>query len=124
MTLAEPLDICNALAAWAEVANVDSPRAGSGRLAVCKSDLLNRLIYGGERGPSQTPCPVHQGHWTGCHSGWPGSEWVGVGRSWAMEVDPRLQEWWDAGCRCSTHRGSNCTTGWNPDAHCCLGDPA
>jgi hypothetical protein len=48
--------------------------------------------------------------WSGLDSGWPG------------EPDPKaeLQEWWDAGCRCATHRGSGMTTGWNPDRHCCL----
>ena len=122
----EPLDICNVLAQWAEAAEVSSPRAGIGRLAIAKSDLLNRLIYGGERGPSQTPCPVHEGHWSGCHFGWPGAENVGfmpsgfgaIIGSPPREVEPMLQEWWDAGCRCATHKGSTCTTGWNPDEHC------
>jgi hypothetical protein len=118
-TPSEPLDVCNALAAWAEVAEVTSPRAGSGRLAIAKSDLLSRLIYGGERGPSRTPCPIHQGRWSGCHFGWPGSVWRNADGDMPMETDARLQEWWDAGCRCATHRGSSCTTGWNPDEFCC-----
>jgi hypothetical protein len=103
------LDICNAIAQWAEVAGVTTA-AGRGAVTVAKSDLLNRLIYGGEAGPSRTPCPVHKGVWSGLDSGWPG------------EPDPKaeLQEWWDAGCRCATHRGSGMTTGWNPDRHCCL----
>jgi hypothetical protein len=117
----EPLDICNVLVEWAKAADVESPRAGKGYLAIGKSDLLNRLIYGGERGASQTPCPVHKGRWSGCHSGWPGSVWRNAQGETPMEVDSRLQEWWDAGCRCSTHIGSGCTTGWNPDEHCCGG---
>lgn len=119
--MSEPLDVCNALAAWAKAADVVSPRAGAGVLAVVKSDLLNRLVYGGERGPSQTPCPVHKGTWQGCHFGWPGSQWRHVdGTVTPAAVDQTLQGWWDAGCRCATHKGSSCTTGWNPDEHCCL----
>jgi len=115
----EPLDICNALAQWAGVANVSSD-AGTGYLAVMKSDLLHRLIYGGERGPSQTPCPVHKGKWSGCDFGWPGSEWVNAkGERTPVDISPRLQEAVDAGCRCATHKGSGCTTGWNPDEFCC-----
>jgi hypothetical protein len=115
----EPLDICNALAQWAGVANVSS-EAGNGYLAVMKSDLLHRLIYGGERGPSKTPCPVHKGKWSGCDFGWPGSEWVNAkGERTPVDVSPRLQEAVDAGCRCATHKGSGCTTGWNPDEFCC-----
>ena len=113
------LDPCAALALWAEVAEVVSPRGGAGSLAVVKSDLLNRLIYGGERGPSKTPCPVHKGVWSGCHIGWPGSVWRGAGGvEEPMEVSPVLQKAWDEGCRCATHRGSSCTTGWQPDEHC------
>lgn len=125
--------ICIKLAKWAEVARVQTEESNGtvmhGPLAVSKSDLLNRLIYGNEAGPSMTPCPVHQGRWSGCHAGWPGSTWVGIDPEtnkkgeWPMEVNERLQEWWDAGCRCATHRGSTCTTGWNPDAACgCLPD--
>ena len=115
----EPLDICNVLVQWAKAADVESPRAGKGYLAVGKSDLLGRLIYGRERGPSQTPCPVHKGKWSGCHFGWPGSTWQNAKGSVPADIDPMLQEWWDAGCRCATHRGSSCTTGWNPDENCC-----
>jgi len=113
------VDLCILLTEWAKAADVSSPRCGSGYLAIRKSDLLARLIYGKERGPSQTPCPVHQGSWSGCHSGWPGSVWVNAEGETPMDIEPRLQEWWDAGCRCATHRGSSCTTGWNPDEHCC-----
>lgn len=118
----EPISICGKLADWAEV-------AGIGRLAVTKSDLLSRLIHGGEHGPSRTPCPVHQGKWSGCHFGWPGSVWVSIDAGTGekterpMEVEPHLQVWWDAGCRCATHKGSSCTTGWNPDENCCLTVP-
>lgn len=115
-TSLEPEQICSRFAAWAEV-------TGLGKLAVWKSDLLSRMIYGREKGPSQTPCPVHKGHWSGCHFGWPGSTWVGVGDAGERietpaEVNPQLQEWWDAGCRCATHKGSSCTTGWQPDEAC------
>lgn len=111
--MGDALDVCEKLAAWADV-------AGVGRHAVVKSDLLHRLIYGGERAPSKTPCPVHKGTWSGCHSGWPGDQWRDVaGILTPVKVEPKLQEWWDAGCRCATHKGSSCTTGWNPDEHCC-----
>ena len=94
--------ICGKLIAWAEAAGLPTT-------TVSKSDLLGRLLYGDERGPSQTPCPVHKGKWSGCHFGWPNEK----------PMDRTLREWWDAGCRCATHKGSNCTTGWNPDEHCC-----
>ena len=105
----DALDVCNAIAQWAEVAGVTTA-AGPGALAVAKSDLLNRLIYGGEAGPSRTPCPVHKGVWSGYQDGWPGE----------TDPKPEQQAWWDAGCRCATHRGSRMMTGWNPDRHCCL----
>lgn len=114
----EPLDVCNALAQWAEAAAVDSPFTGKGALAIRKSDLLGRLLYGREMGPSQTPCPVHKGKWSGCHFGWPGSVWRNAAGETPAAVEPALQRWWDRGCRCATHRGSSCTTGWNPDEHC------
>ena len=98
--MSEPLDICNAIAQWAEVAGVTTA-AGSGAIAVGRSDLLKRLVYGGEAGPSQTPCPVHKGVWSGADSG---------------------QALWDAGCRCATHKGSAFATGWNPDRYCCAPD--
>lgn len=117
--------LCGKLAAWADVAIVTVPRVGTGAIAVSKSDLLSRLIYGGEKGPSQTPCPVHLGRWTGIHFGWPGDKWTSLadGSQTPMEVEPRLAEWREAGCRCNTHRGSNATTGWNPDANCCAAPP-
>src|ERR1041385_1118018 len=96
-------DLCRKLAAWADVAEVSSPRCGTGSLGIWKSDLLNRLIYAAEM-PSQTPCPVHKGKWSGCHFGWPGSTWVGIDPKTGertekpADVEPRLQEWWDAGC--------------------------
>ena len=106
----EPLVVCNAIAQWAEVAGVTTA-AGSGAIAVARSDLLKRLVYGGEAGPSQTPCPVHKGIWSGTDSGIAGEP-----------PDPRLQALWDAGCRCATHKGSAYTTGWNPDRYCCATD--
>lgn len=124
-------EICSRLSAWAEAARATTPGAGIGAVAVTKSDLLGRLIQGGEKAPSQTPCPVHNGRWSGCDTGWPGSSVVrvdfetGASMEEPAEVDPRLQEWWDAGCRCATHRGSRCTTGWNPDEACgCVDGPS
>ena len=103
--VANPLDVCNSIAQWAEVACVTTA-AWSGAIAVAKSDLLNRLIYGGEAGPSRTPCPVHNGVWSGFHSGWPGEP----------DHKPDLQAWWDAGYRCATHsatRSSIRQSDWN-----------
>ncbi len=113
-------DMCGLLAAWADAAGIVNADGSKGKLAVVKSDLLNRLVYGGEKGPSQTPCPVHKGHWSGCHFGWPDSVWRSAEGETPMDVQPMLQEWYDAGCRCYQHAGSGCTTGWNPDEHCCL----
>jgi hypothetical protein len=83
------------------------------RLAIMKSCLLDRVLYQGER-PSQTPCPVHKGIWSGCHIGWPGQTWSD-GRP--VDVSEQLQKWHDAGCRCHLHK-CGCTTGWQPDVHC------
>ena len=85
-------------------------------LLIGKSCLLDRLIYCGEE-PSQTPCPVHQGAWSGIHLGWPGQRWSD-GRP--VPVAPRLAEWVAAGCRCYQHK-CGCTTGWQPDEHCGCG---
>lgn len=71
-------EICSRLSAWAEAARATTPGAGTGAVAVTKSDLLGRLIRGGEKAPSQTPCPVHNGQWSGCDTGWPGSNVVRV----------------------------------------------
>lgn len=109
-SMSEPLDVCNAIGQWAEVAGVTTA-AGPGAMAVGRSDLLKRLVYGGEAGPSETPCPVHRGVWSGLDSG-----------STGEHADPRAQALWDAGCRCGTHRGSAFATGWNPDRHCCAPD--
>lgn len=70
--------LCGKLAAWADAVGAKVEAVGSGAIAVSKSDLLGRLIYGDERGPSQTKCPVHLGKWSGCHVGWPGSVWTSV----------------------------------------------
>lgn len=87
------------------------------RLQITKSCLLDRVLYHGER-PSQTPCPVHRGIWSGCHLGWPGQKWSD-GR--AVEESLQLRSWFDAGCRCFLH-GCGCTTGWQPDDHCGCGE--
>ncbi len=36
------------------------------RLAIAKSCLLDRLIYGGET-LREKMCPIHKGHWSGCN---------------------------------------------------------
>lgn len=117
-TAHSPSDVCGKLAAWAYA-------TGQPATNVVKSDLLNRLFYGNERGPSQTPCPVHEGRWSGIQFGWPGQEWehVKTRERRPVEVDPKLQELYDQGCRCWQHKGSQATTGWQPDEHCgCVED--
>lgn len=90
-------------------------------ISVEKSCLLDRLLYCGEN-PSQTPCPVHKGMWSGCHGPWPGQFLINLrsGEKYLANPDPVLQQWYDEGCRCFQHR-CGCTTGWQPDEHCgCL----
>lgn len=82
-------------------------------LAISKSCLLSRTLYGGES-PSQTPCPVHKGRWSGIHIGWPNTHWHD---GTPMKETAMCREWYDAGCRCFQH-GCGCTTGWNVDAAC------
>ena len=94
------------------------------RLDIEKSCLLSRLIHGGEQ-PSQTPCPVHKGVWSGIDRGWPGGvqralvdhDGHKAGDTWPAEVLPERQADYDAGCRCFQH-SCGCTTGWNPDSAC------
>lgn len=89
-------------------------------IAISKSCLLDRMINCGEQ-PSQTPCPVHEGRWSGCHGPWPGAMWISVENGQKVErpAEPseQCQKWYDAGCRCFQH-GCGCTTGWQPDEHC------
>ena len=71
-----------------------------------------------------TSLPYSMVRWSGLAAGWPGEIQVrlaadGSSELVPAEVDPELLAARAAGCRCSTHRGSNCTTGWNPDEHCC-----
>jgi hypothetical protein len=35
------------------------------RIAIAKSCLLDRLIYGGDT-LRENRCPIHKGHWSGC----------------------------------------------------------
>lgn len=35
-------------------------------LAITKSSLLRRTLYGGEK-PRTKPCPLHKGVWSGCY---------------------------------------------------------
>lgn len=89
-------------------------------LQITKSCLLDRMIYGKEQ-PSQTPCPVHKGKWSGIHFIWPGSVWHNIdGTTRPATPDKMVQEWYDQGCRCAYHK-CGCTTGWQPDEHCGCG---
>jgi hypothetical protein len=99
--------------AWSEV-----------HLQITKSCLLDRMLNCDES-PSKTPCPVHQGKWSGIHM-WGSREiegrWhtVWVGRDGERLGDAEtsgLAEWRARGCRCFKHR-CGCTTGWQPDEHC------
>jgi hypothetical protein len=58
------------------------------RLAIAKSCLLDRLIYGGEK-LRVNQCPVHKGHWSGC------------------DIDGTLT------CGCGH---DSCITGWLPNS--------
>lgn len=74
-------EYCNAFRAWAEAISERVKREPDDemtplwktyleaietlRLPIVKSNLLARLIYCGEE-LRQEPCPVHQGHWSGC----------------------------------------------------------
>lgn len=129
MSKPDPSAFCNAIDEWAGFM-IDATRqrvskeAGDQldmnwrdlRLKIEKSCLLDRVLYNGEK-PSRTPCPVHQGLWSGCHIGWPGQKW-NDGRP--VEESSQCREWYDAGCRCFLH-SCGCTTGWNPDEHCGCG---
>ena len=64
---------CDALRTWARAVGENGygadhrlPEAiAQVELAVSKSNLLARLIYGGEELRTKK-CPVHNGHWSGC----------------------------------------------------------
>lgn len=120
--MSDPKKFCASLDAWADLMAKADAAHGRGtfgeawnlvRLKIRKSCLLARTIYGGEK-PSQTPCPVHEGRWSGIHLGWPGTKWS---NGEPIKEDPMLRKWYDAGCRCYQH-GCGCTTGWQPDEHC------
>lgn len=61
-------DYCNALLTWSKVVCKKFPaeqRAHSSiHLSIRKSNLLARLIYGGEKLRTRE-CPLHKGEWTG-----------------------------------------------------------
>lgn len=126
----KPEEICEKLAAWAEAAGIRS-RFGEvgegteGALVVSKSDLLLRMIYAKEM-PSVTKCPVHKGVWSGIHMGWPETFAAAYAEKDAVAIiedSEMLQGWYDEGCRCFQHRGSQATTGWQPDEACGCIDP-
>lgn len=122
LTGRDPESFCEKMDEWAGLM-ADAERVADGksftrawqevRLAIGKSCLLSRTLYGGEK-PSQTPCPVHKGKWSGIHHGWPGTVWSD-GKP--IEESPRCRVMYDEGCRCFQH-GCGCTTGWNPDESC------
>ena len=121
---------CNALRIWADLMKkrkeeFDTEEAvefdkihRSIDVLISKSCLLDRMLYCGEK-PSQTPCPVHKGVWSGVHLGWPNTFWTNfkTGEKTPVEVSEQCREWYDAGCRCFQHQ-CGCTTGWQPDKHC------
>jgi hypothetical protein len=84
-------------------------------LAITKSCLLDRMIHCGER-PSQTPCPIHKGRWSGVHP--PDAPYRPLD-AFSAEIHGVAAgtTLYDAGCRCFLH-GCGCTTGWNVDEHC------
>ena len=74
-------NFCRAMDTWAQVCQQELPgddehrlrwRKDFGvhwqfiRLAILKSCLLDRLIYGGEK-LRENMCPIHKGHWSGCN---------------------------------------------------------
>lgn len=128
MKLSNPREFCSKLDQWAKLvkeqpSNVSSTFSESWsdvRLAISKSCLLDRTLYGDEN-PSQTPCPVHKGRWSGCHFMWPGNVWINVNKPPDFIIpSAQCQEWYDQGCRCAYH-SCGCTTGWQPDEHCGCG---
>ena len=74
-------EFCKAMDTWARVCQQDLPGDSEYRLrwrkeftehwdfirlAILKSCLLDRLIYGSES-LREKMCPVHKGHWSGCN---------------------------------------------------------
>lgn len=100
----DPREFCDALDIWADVFAM-AQRSDDGetrarreefhahwvkvRLAIRKSCLLERLLYGGEKLRTR-PCPVHKGQWSGVTD--PACQYCGVGPT----------------CKCNT--------GWLPEA--------
>lgn len=122
--------VCAAVRAWAVIRSENGSRNGPDEfneawrtvdLAISKSCLLDRMLNGGEK-PSNTPCPVHKGKWSGIHFGWPGevSTDMRTGETRPAPVYESRQKDVDEGCRCFAH-GCGCTTGWNPDEACGCG---
>ena len=111
----DPRRFCEAMDKWAALMAAKDPEHfetawRTVRMAIGKSCLLDRMLYGGEQA-SEVPCPVHKGIWSGIHLGWPGDKWSDGS---PVKEDPQLRAWWDAGCRCAKHVGCGCTTGWQP----------
>lgn len=113
-TVVLPVDqYCAKFYEWAKLLQKQHPEVATTLGLISKSCLFARTVYGGEK-PSQTPCPVHKGVWSGCHVGWPGQKWSS---GTAVTSSSTLQAWYDAGCRCFQHK-CGCTTGWQPDSFC------
>ncbi len=77
--MADHRHFCDALTAWADLKEeAERPHVEPGkygrfasawqevRLQIEKSCLLDRMFNADEK-PSQTPCPVHMGMWSGIH---------------------------------------------------------
>lgn len=96
-------DHCSALLEWVRIMGESGyaphvPEAyASIQLELIKSNLAARLVYGGEQ-VRKTPCPKHEGRWSGC--------------VWGGQVCPE-------GCM----YGSN-VTGWLPEPHDFVERPA
>ena len=101
--MTDPREFCEALETWAQVfataRDGDDVETRARReefatnwsavyLAIRKSCLLDRLLYGGEKLRTR-PCPVHKGRWSGI-------------------TDPPCTH-------CGTGPTCQCNTGWMPE---------
>jgi hypothetical protein len=90
---------CGSLETWASAVrqNPDMARLsqsiGEVFLAIRKSNLLARLIYGGQKLRTRK-CPVHKGHWSGCVFEDPGCGCLDGSNvtGWLAEAEPPMEE--------------------------------